>query len=286
MKKIIFSLICISTVTTVVADGTNQLADEKSRASYAIGMMIGRQWRQQEVDIDPDIYVRGIKDVLAGGQMQLTPNEADQAINAFQKQITARQPQLMAEMAAKNKTEGGAFLAANKNKPGVKLLPVTLPDGKTYDLQYIVVTNGTGEIPAATDIVTVNYRGAFVDGWEFDSSSQRGQPATFPVTGVIPGWTAALEKMPVGSSWKLFVPSEIAYGESGSRNIPPNSTLIFDVDLLSVHKATPPPPALAPPAPLTSDIIKVPSADEMKKGAKIETIPAAEVQKMQQEQGK
>jgi len=125
--------------------------------------------------------------------------------------------------------------------------------------------------------VTVNYRGSLLNGTEFDSSYKRGQPATFPVGGVIPGWTEALEKMPVGSKWKLFIPSELAYKEQGNRGIPPNSTLIFEVELLD----TKPTPALASAQPLTSDIIKVPSAEEMKHGAKIETIKAEDVQKMQ-----
>ena len=124
------------------------------------------------------------------------------------------------EMAVKDKAEGEAFLAKNKLTPGVKTLSVTLPDGKTSELQYIVLTNGTGPIPTANDRVSVNYRGTLLDGTEFDSSYRRGRPAPFPVGGVIKGWTAALEKMPVGSKWKLFIPSDLAYGDQGTRGIP------------------------------------------------------------------
>ncbi len=129
----------------------------------------------------------------------------------------------------------------------------------------------------------MNYRGTLLDGTEFDSSYKRGQPAQFPVGGVIHGWTEALEKMPVGSKWKLFIPAELAYGERGNRSIPPNSTLIFEVELLDT-KTPPPPAAAAPTAPLTSDIIKVPSAEEMKKGAKIEVIKPEDAAKAQKSQ--
>jgi FKBP-type peptidyl-prolyl cis-trans isomerase len=177
------------------------------------------------------------------------------------------------ELAAKNKTEGDAFLGANKNQLGVQ----TLPDG----LQYLVITNGTGEIPTAGDTVTVNYRGTLIDGTEFDSSYKRGQPATFPVGGVIRGWTEALQKMNAGSKWKLFVPSDLAYGPQGRPGIAPNAVLFFEVELLSVQHPNPPSAANSP---LTSDIIKVPSAEEMKKGAQIETIKAEDVPKLQQAQ--
>jgi len=253
MKKIILSLLCFSAAAPVFADGTNLFANETARVSYAIGMMTGHQWKQQDLGFDPDVYVRGIKDALTGGALLLTPEEAQQTIEAFKKDFSVRQT-------AKNRATGEAFLAANKSQPGV----VSLADG----LQYLVLTNGTGAHPAASDVVTVNYRGTLVDGTEFDSSYKRGQPATFPVGGVIHGWTEALQLMSVGSKWKLFIPSDLAYGERGNRGIPPNATLIFEVELLSIKAATPPPTA----APLTSDIIKVPSAEEMKKGAKIEVI--------------
>jgi FKBP-type peptidyl-prolyl cis-trans isomerase len=277
MKTIIFgTALCLGFAPLLMAETTNQLADEKSRVSYAIGMMNGHQWQQQGLDLDPDIYVRGIKDMQSGGATLLTQEQAQQILAAFGKEFKAKQQKLQAEKAVKNKAEGDAFLAANKNNPGV----VTLPDG----LQYTVLTNGTGPMPAASDTVSVNYRGTLIDGTEFDSSYKRGQPASFPVGGVIHGWTEALEKMNVGSKWKLFIPAALAYGEQGRPGIPPNSVLIFDVELLSVQAAPPPAPAAAPAQPLTSDIIKVPSAEEMKKGAKIEVIKPEDAQKMQSSQ--
>jgi hypothetical protein len=139
-------------------------------------------------------------------------------------------------------------------------------------------------MPQANDQVSVNYRGSLLDGTEFDSSYKRGEPATFGVGQVIRGWTEALKIMPVGSKWKLFIPADLAYGENGRPGIPPNSVLIFEVELMGIKASPPPPPAPAAPAPLTSDIIKVPSAEELKKGAKIEVIKPEDVQKAQQQQ--
>ena len=284
MKKLLITVFCLGFAAPLFADGTNQLSDEKSRVSYAIGMMSGRQWKAQDLDFDPDVYAQGIKDALAGGATLLTPEQAQQTIEAFKKEFSAKQQQKKMELAVKNKTEGDAFLATNKLAAGVQTLSVSLPNGKTSELQYLVLTNGTGTVPQANDKVTVKYRGSLLDGTEFDSSYKRGQPASFPVGGVIRGWTEALEKMPVGSKWKLFIPADLAYGENGRPGIPPNSVLIFEVELLKDEAAPPPsaPPApAAPVAPLTSDIIKVPSAEELKKGAKIEVIKPEDIQKAQ-----
>ena len=284
MKKLFVTMFCLGLAAPLFADGTNQLADEKSRVSYAIGMMTGHQWKTQDIDFDPQIYAQGIKDALSGGTTLMTQEQAQQAIDAFKKEFTAKQQQKRMELVAKNKAEGDTFLATNKMIPGIKLLPVAEPNGKTEELQYLVITSGTGPKPEATDTVKVNYRGTLLDGTEFDSSYKRGQPASFPVGGVIRGWTEALKIMPVGSKWKLFIPSDLAYGEQGRPGIPPNSVLIFEVELVSIQAATPPPPPAAPVAPLTSDIIKVPSAEELKKGAKIEVIKPEDVQKLQQQQ--
>ena len=278
MKKIIFgTVLCLGLAPVVWAENTNQLSDEKSRVSYAIGMMLGHNWQQQGLEVDPEIAARAIKDVQSGGATLLTQTEMQETLAAFQKEFKVKQQKMQAELAVTNKAAGAAFLAMNKNNPGVN----ALPDG----LQYIVITNGTGAMPAASDVVTVNYRGTLINGTEFDSSYKRGQPAQFPVVGVIHGWTEALLKMNVGSKWKLFIPSELAYGENGQRGIPPNSVLIFEVELLAAQ-AQPPPPAAVNAQPLTSDIIKVPSAEEMKKGAKIEVIKPEDAQKIQQHQGK
>jgi len=278
MKKIIFgTVLCLGLAPVVWAENTNQLSDEKSRVSYAIGMMLGHNWQQQGLEVDPEIAARAIKDVQSGGATLLTQAEMQDTLTAFQKEFKVKQQKMQAELAVTNKAAGAAFLATNKNNLGVN----ALPDG----LQYIVITNGTGAMPAASDVVTVNYRGTLIDGTEFDSSYKRGQPAQFPVGGVIHGWTEALQKMNVGSKWKLFIPSELAYGENGQRGIPPNSVLIFEVELLAAQ-AQPQPPAAVNAQPLTSDIIKVPSAEEMKKGAKIEYIKPEDAQKLQQQQGK
>lgn len=278
----LIAIVSLATGISTFADGTNAmtgsssaLPDEKSRVSYAIGMMLGHNWQQQGLDVDPMIAAQGIKDVQTGGTTLLTQDEMKQTLTAFQQEFAAKRKQKQAEQAIKNKADGEAFLAANKSKPGV----VALPDG----LQYVVLTNGDGAIPAPTDTVSVNYRGTLIDGTEFDSSYKRGKPAEFPVGGVIHGWTEALEMMKVGSKWRLFVPAELAYGPQGRPGIPPNAVLIFDVELLSV-KAPPAAAATPPNPPLTSDIIKVPSAAEMKNGAKIEVIKPEDVQKAQQQQ--
>ena len=208
MKKILITTFCLGIAAPLFADGTNQLADEKARVSYAIGMMTGRQWKQQDIDFNADIYAQGIKDALAGGATLLTQEQAQQTIDAFKKEFTAKQQQKRLEMSAKNKADGEAFLNTNKMIPGIKLMSVSLPGGKTSEVQYLVLTNGTGPLPTATDKVSVNYRGTLLDGTEFDSSYKRGQPASFGVSQVIPGWTKALESMPVGSKWKLFIPAD------------------------------------------------------------------------------
>ncbi len=267
---VIFSL---GIAAPLFAAGTNILSDEKSRVSYAIGMMLGHNWQQQGLEVDPDIAAHAIKDVQTGGTTLLSQAEMQETLTEFQKTFKIKQQKMQAEKAEKSKAEGEAFLSKNKSNAGV----ITLPDG----LQYTVLAEGAGAMPAANDVVSVNYRGTLLDGTEFDSSYKRGQPAQFPVNGVIKGWTEALQKMKPGSKWKLFIPADLAYGENGQRGIPPNSVLVFEVELLSVQ--APPPPA-APPQPLTSDIIKVPSAEEMKKGAKIETLKPEDVQKLQQAQ--
>jgi FKBP-type peptidyl-prolyl cis-trans isomerase len=167
---------------------------------------------------------------MAGGKTRLTQEEAQTVLTEVQNEVRKQQTEKQAEAAAKNKTEGEAFLAANKSKEGV----VTLPSG----LQYKILTAGTGPKPTATDSVVCNYRGTLVNGTEFDSSYKRGQPATFGVGQVIKGWTEALQLMPVGSKWQVFIPSTLAYGERGPGEIGPDATLIFEVELLSIADKT------------------------------------------------
>ena len=232
-------------------------------------MMLGHNWQMQGLEIDADVAASAIKALQTSNATLLTTEQAQETLKSYQQEFRAKQQAKQAELAAKNRAAGDAFLAANKEKPGVQ----TLPDG----LQYLVLTNGAGAKPGPGDTVTVNYAGTLVDGTEFDSSYKRGQPASFPVGGVIRGWTEALQKMAVGSKWKLFIPSELAYGEQGRPGIPPASTLIFEVELLDAKA----PATVAPAPPLTSDIIKVPSAEEMKKGAKIEVIKSEDAAKIQ-----
>jgi FKBP-type peptidyl-prolyl cis-trans isomerase FklB len=199
----------------------------KDKASYAIGLNIGKSLHHDSVEVDPSILARGLKDGMAGNKSLLTDDEIKATMTALKADVDKRQGAKMQQQGEANKKEGDAFLAANKSKEGV----VTLASG----LQYKILKAGTGPKPAASDSVVCNYKGTFLNGTEFDSSYKRGQPATFPVSGVIKGWTEALQLMPVGSKWQLFIPSELAYGQHGPAEIGVNSTLIFEVELLSVQ---------------------------------------------------
>jgi FKBP-type peptidyl-prolyl cis-trans isomerase FklB len=215
------------------------LKTQKDKFSYALGMKMGENLHKQSVPVDPAILARGLRDALTGGKTQLTDEQAQAALAAVQNDIRQKQQEKMQEAAAGNTKQGGAFLAANKGKEGV----VTLPSG----LQYKILTAGTGPKPAATDSVVCNYRGTLIDGKEFDSSYKRGEPVTFGVNGVIKGWTEALQLMPVGSKWQLFIPPDLAYGDRGAgADIGPGSTLIFEVELLSIQDKSKDKPADKP----------------------------------------
>ena len=204
------------------------LKTQKDKVSYAIGMSMGKNLQRDSAEIDPSMVQRGLKDMLAGGKTLLTEQEAQTVLTQFQAEMRKQQEAKMQQAEQANKKEGDAFLAANKTKQGV----VTLPSG----LQYKILKEGTGPKPTATDSVVCNYRGTLINGTEFDSSAKHGQPATFPVNGVIKGWTEALQLMPVGSKWQLFVPPDLAYGARGAgQDIGPDTTLIFDVELLSIQ---------------------------------------------------
>lgn len=220
------------------------LKTDKDKVSYAIGVNIGKSMRKDTVDVDPAIFARGMKDALAGGKLLLTDDEMKIVLTKLQGDLRARQEQAMQKAGELNKKAGDDFLAQNKTKEGI----VALPDG----LQYKILKEGTGPKPAATDSVVCNYRGTLIDGTEFDSSYKRGQPATFPVSGVIKGWTEAVQLMPVGSKWQLFLPADLAYGNRGAGpDIGPNATLIFEVELLSIQNkaAAEAPNAANPQAP-------------------------------------
>lgn len=230
--------------TTARKPTTLQLTTEKDKESYAIGMSVGRGLHRDNVDVDPAIIARGIKDAMSGGKTLLSDQEAQLALSTLQTGLRKKQEELRAAEAAKNKQEGQAFLDANKSKDGV----VTLPSG----LQYKVLQMGTGPKPAETDTVECNYRGTLLDGKEFDSSYKRGQTVTFPLNQVIKGWTEALQLMPVGSKWQLFIPSELAYDDHGQGpDIGPGATLIFEVELVSIKEKGKPaePPTTTPEAP-------------------------------------
>src|SRR4029077_8919975 len=204
------------------------LKTQKDKASYAIGLNIGKSMHKDSVDVDAAILLRGLKDGLTGSKPFLTDDEAGASMVALQADLRKKQEEKMLVQGEANKKAGEAFLAENKTKDGV----VTLPSG----LQYKILKEGTGPKPIATDTVVCNYKGTLLDNSEFDSSYKRGQPATFPVGGVIKGWTEALQLMPVGSKWKTFIPSDLPYGDSPrpGGDIAPGDTLIFEVELLSI----------------------------------------------------
>ena len=205
------------------------LKTQKDKFSYAMGMNLGMNMKKQNVAIDPAIMARGLRDALSGTKPQLTEDEARAAITQMQQEMQKKVTDKMQQEAAVNKKEGDAFLSANKAKPGV----VTTASG----LQYKIITAGTGAKPATTDTVVCNYRGTLINGKEFDSSYKRKEPATFPVSGVIKGWTEALQLMPAGSKWQLFIPSDLAYGDRGAgADIGPGTTLIFEVELMSIQE--------------------------------------------------
>jgi FKBP-type peptidyl-prolyl cis-trans isomerase FklB len=220
-----------TTATTKTATPA-ALTTRKEKFSYGLGMNfgagLGANLKKQSVEYDPALVVQGFKDALSGAKTRMTPAEAQAILKEVQTELQKDQLAKMKEVADKNKADGEAFLAANKGKEGV----VTLPSG----LQYKILSEGTGPKPTATDTVVCNYRGTRIDGVEFDSSYKRGKAATFPVNGVIKGWTEALQLMPVGSKWQLFIPPDLAYGDRGAGpEIGPNSTLLFEVELVSIQ---------------------------------------------------
>jgi FKBP-type peptidyl-prolyl cis-trans isomerase len=240
------------------------LATPKAKASYAIGTSIGRKLHDDGLDIDSAVLSRALKDAAAGKKPALTDDEMRAALTDFQQQAHK-------EAALKNQKKGEDFLAANKSKEGVK----TLPSG----LQYKILKEGTGPKPAATDSVVCNYKGTFVDGQEFDSSYKRGEPATFPVTGVIKGWTEALQLMPAGSKWQLAIPPALAYGEQGRPGMPPNSTLVFEVELVKIAEKEKP---TAPEAPATPGAPATPSNPSAPANPAAQTPPPPQPEKLPQ----
>lgn len=276
MKSLILTLCATMMATGLWAADAEPAAapkSDKKKVSYSFGMQYGNFFKQNSIELDIEEFSKGLSDMLAG-KPAMTEAQAREIMNNFRTELMAKRAAKDKEQGEKNEKEGAKFLAENAKKDGIK----TTASG----LQYKVITEGKGEKPGPTDTVETHYRGTLIDGSTFDSSYDRGTPATFPVNGVISGWTEALQLMPVGSKWQLYIPSKLAYRERGSPpKIGPNATLIFEIELLSIKK-----PEAAKP--VTSDIIKVPSADELKKGAKIEVIKDvdAEIKKQKDDASK
>lgn len=274
MKLSIYSMVaaCALSASAWAAESQPNLQDSKEKISYALGVNFGTGLRTQGIEVNLDTVLKGIQDGI-GNSSKLKDDELRAVFNDLRSQMTAR----AAEKGKKNKEEGEKFLAENAKKEGVK----TTASG----LQYKVIKEGEGESPKSTDEVSVTYTGKLIDGTVFDSSEKHGgKPANFKVGQVIRGWTEALQLMKKGAEYEIFIPSNLAYGERGTPGIPPNSTLIFNVTLLDI-KPGPELPTLPPGAPggaskpVTSDIIKVPSAEELKKGAKIEVLKPEDVER-------
>jgi FKBP-type peptidyl-prolyl cis-trans isomerase FklB len=234
MKKLFVLLIAVATIGVGMCQDKvkkSEIKTQKDKVSYSIGLDIGRNMQAQSIEVDPRIFLQGLKDGLSTDTSRarlLTDTEIQTVMTEFQKEMTAKMEAKQKAASEKGKKAGEAFLAANKKKPGV----ITLPSG----LQYKILKSGTGKSPKAEDTVTTNYKGTLIDGTEFDSSFKRGEPAKFPVNGVIKGWTEALQLMKEGDSWELYIPSDLAYGDTGAgQAIAPGATLIFQVDLIKVN---------------------------------------------------
>ena len=248
-----FSLLA-TTQMSIAVDESSQLTEQADKLSYSFGQNIGNGLKQQDIEVNLDLLIKGIRDALSGNPSLLTDDEMKETLLAFRKERFAKQAEVRKQQAEDNLKEGEAFLAENAKKEGV----ITLPSG----LQYKVITPGTGKTPQATDKVTTHYRGTLIDGTEFDSSYKRDKPTTFGVDRVIAGWTEALQLMKEGAKWQLFIPSDLAYGRRGAPGgqIGPNATLIFEIELLSVET--------------TSEAEKAPT-DEKKASAEAEKEPTS-----------
>ena len=242
MNRLSIFVIAASVASTGFAQEKPQLKDQKDKVSYSIGLDIGNTFKKQKMDVNPDILMSGLKDGISGAKPLLTEDEVKETMTAFSKDMMQKQTNLNKEAAFKNAAAGQKFLDENNKKDGVK----TTASG----LQYKVLKEGNGPTPKETDTVVTNYQGTLIDGTVFDSSYKRGEPATFPVNKVIKGWTEALQLMKVGSKYQLYIPSALAYGERGAgQEIGPNSTLVFDVELISITPADAKPSPAAPASP-------------------------------------
>ncbi len=238
LKAIPLAVVCIGLTTVLVgcfdktggtAEKAIKLDTQKDKASYSIGVQLGKQITKIQDMVNNDAIIAGFKDSLSGTEPKLSAEEMQSTMAAFQQNMVAAQKAKQEQMASSGKAEGEKYLAANKTKEGVK----TTASG----LQYKIITPGTGATPKATDTVVTHYTGTLIDGKVFDSSYKRNSPATFPVNGVIKGWTEALQLMKTGAKWQLVIPSELAYGARGAgASIGPNQVLIFEIELLEIKK--------------------------------------------------
>ena len=227
MKSSVIVIAALFAASTAFSQDKTQLKDERDKVSYSIGLDIGNTFKKQNMDINTDALMSGLKDATSGAKPQMTDEEMKATMAGYSKKMMEKQSAVAKEAGAKNAAEGEKFLAENKGKEGVK----TTASG----LQYKVIKEGTGPSPKETDTVETHYRGTLLDGTEFDSSYARNEPATFPVNRVIKGWTEALQMMKVGSKYELYIPASLAYGERGAgQEIGPNSTLKFEVELLGI----------------------------------------------------
>jgi len=230
MKNVLISFFCFGLFFSVCfADDKVELKDEKDKVSYSIGYQIGGDFKGKGVELNPALLVKGIQDSIAGTAPIMTPEEMSNTIFELRKKITAADIEQRRKTAEKNLSEGKKFMEENAKKEGVK----TLPSG----LQYKVIKEGSGAMPKATDTITAHYRGTTIDGAEFDSSYSRGEPAAFQLNMTIKGWIEALQLMKEGAKWQIFIPPDLAYGEQELGRIQANSTLIFEVELISVKTA-------------------------------------------------
>jgi FKBP-type peptidyl-prolyl cis-trans isomerase FklB len=228
-KWILAAAIGLLASFAATAQDAPELKTDKDKFSYALGVKIAENFHKQGLELDPAVFAKAFADSFNGGKTAMTDQEMETLLAAASQEIRKKQAAQQAEKGAAAQKEGEGFLAGNKTKEGV----VTLPSG----LQYKILNAGTGDKPTLDDTVVCNYKGTLINGTEFDASTKHGGPATFPVKGVIAGWTEALQLMPVGSKWQLFVPSNLAYGAQGPADIGPNATLIFEVELVSIQKA-------------------------------------------------
>ena len=227
MNLSLFARLVLATCAVTMLAGCSRKAnvkDDKGKYSYALGHQIGNNMKAQNIELDIDSFAVGLEKALKGDKSEITDEEMREAM----RKMAEKRQQAEMEIAAKNKEKADSYLTENAKKEGIK--------ATASGLQYKVITEGKGKKPKAEEVVEVHYRGKLIDGTEFDSSHSRGQPSVFPVKAVIPGWTEALQLMPVGSKWELYIPPQLAYGERGNARIPGNSVLVFEVELLGTKK--------------------------------------------------